>query len=279
MSREPQSTYSHERQWAGFSLLEVILAIAVAGALLAAATSFITSISNIWVTRQERGYFQDHVDGVTEFLNASFSQSGTEITLASNASETESESDEALPAEDAVDIPQIEIQAEDETTGSEDATQTDAGSLLHVSETPVGWARPPGFADYKEPLLNFTYQQAPPLLQSDQIPADTIIQAYLYFEKDEGLSLLWYSTLQEESEDLDDLQRTLISPLVTGIEYIYWDERFERWETLDAPKADDAGDSSDFLLPRYLQLSFTYEAETITRKITIPIPNQYALLF
>ena len=72
-----QSSYSkkllrtkrpHSRS--GMTLIEVVLALAVAGFLLAAATSFVVSISNIWAERSLRNFFEDHVDGVTEFINA-----------------------------------------------------------------------------------------------------------------------------------------------------------------------------------------------------------------
>ena len=64
---------------AGMSLLEVILAIAVAGFVLAAAVSMLVSISSIWSERAERHFFVDHVDGVTEFLNATFATAGVGI--------------------------------------------------------------------------------------------------------------------------------------------------------------------------------------------------------
>jgi hypothetical protein len=39
------------------------------------------SVTNAWLERQDRHFFEDHVDGVTEFLQASFSIAGTEIAL------------------------------------------------------------------------------------------------------------------------------------------------------------------------------------------------------
>jgi prepilin-type N-terminal cleavage/methylation domain len=261
-----------------FTLLEVILAIALAGFVLAAATSMITSVSNIWATRQERGFFKDHADGVAEFLTAALNQSGTEIALGEDSTDSSTSTETETSEEtDSVEISVTDGESED--TSSDSSSSSEGSSLLRVSETPVGWARPPGYPEYQDPLLNFSFQSAPALLLSPDMPVDSMIQAYLYFEKDEGLSLIWYSSLQEESEDLEDLRRSSISSLVSGIQYIYWDERFERWETEDSPKKDEEGDSEDFLLPRYLLLSFSYEDETITRKVTIPIPSQYAVLF
>ena len=79
--RSSQNTPSITRGVAAFTLLEVILAVSIAGALLAGAATLMVSVTNAWLERQDRHFFEDHVDGVTEFLQASFSMAGTEIAL------------------------------------------------------------------------------------------------------------------------------------------------------------------------------------------------------
>ena len=103
------------------------------------------------------------------------------------------------------------------------------------------------------------------------------IDAFLYFDESEGLSLLWYSILQEETDDINDLRRTAISPLVTDIQYVYWDESFEKWETEDEPKEGDGTDQ--YSLPRFMKLTFEYEGETQERTFTIPVPSKSALIY
>jgi hypothetical protein len=149
---------------------------------------------------------------------------------------------------------------------------------MRSSTEPVGWANPPGFAEYQDPLLNFKLSNAtPPLfINLDDTPA-VGIDAFLYFEPDEGLSLLWYSVLQEDAEDIDDLRRTEISPLVTAIKYIYWDDRFEQWEEEEQPKEGDGDDQ--YILPRFIKLIFEYEGETKERTLTIPVPSTSVVLF
>jgi len=250
----------------GFTLLEVILAIAITGFVLAAATSFVVSISRIWVDREERNFFEDHVDGVTEFLTASFLSAGTEITLGDSQEETGTLNQGTI-------TPNV---ATDGNTGENTATPSNGG-LIRKSEEPVGWGKPPGFAEYKDPLLNFKLTTTPPLLVNLDDAPTIGIDAFVYFEPDEGLSLLWYSLLQEEAEDMDDLVRTEISPLVTAIKYIYWDADFEKWEEEDEPKEGDGND--EYLLPRFIKLIFEYEGETKERTITIPVPSTSALLY
>ena len=259
------------------SLLEVILAIAVAGFVLAAAVSMLVSISSIWSERSERHFFVDHVDGVTEFLNATFSNAGVEIALGDESDSDSGNGDEAN-GEDEVQPPIITVPKEgDEPTSNNDKTTSTSGGLVRAADEPVGWARPPGFSESKEPLLNFKLTKAPPLLVGLENAPLLGIDTFLYFDDSEGLSLLWYSTLQEESEDINDLRRTVISPLVTKVQYIYWDESFEKWEEEDEPMEGDGDDQ--YILPRFLRLTFEYEGETQERTLTIPVPSKSALIY
>lgn len=267
----------------GFTLLEVILAITIAGALLAGAAALMVSITDAWLNRQDRHFFEDHVDGVTEFVQACFSSAGQEIAMEGSDGSTDTGETTTTTTTEVGNggIGEVSISI---STGDDDGASTttnesssEGGSLLRASEDPVGWSKPPGFADYKDPLLHFSLKDTPPLIvQTGDAPVIGI-QAFLYFEKDEGLSLLWYTPLQEDSEDIDDLRRTPISDLVTDITYIYWDEDFEKWEEEDEPK-DGEGDE-EFILPRFIKLIFEYEEVTKERTITIPVPSKSALLF
>lgn len=274
---DQQSTISNQSSRSGMSLLEVILAIAVAGFVLAAAVSMLVSISSIWSERAERHFFVDHVDGVTEFLNATFSTAGVEIAL-SNDSESNADNDGEDNGDDE-DVVQPPIITAPETGGTEsdDKNSSNTGSLVNAADEPIGWARPPGYSESKEPLLNFKLTKAPPLLVGLENAPLLGIDTFLYFEDSEGLSLLWYSSLQEDSEDINDLRRTVISPLVTKIQYVYWDESFEKWETEDQPMEGDGADQ--YILPRFIKLTFEYEGETQERTFTIPVPSKSALIY
>ena len=126
-------------------------------------------------------------------------------------------------------------------------------------------------------MLHFSLKETSPLLiKADDAPVIGV-EAFFYFKKDEGLSLLWYTPLQEDIEDLNDLRRTQISNLITQIEYIYWDDRFEKWESKTEPKESEAG--SEFIIPRFAKLTFEYEGEKKERILTIPVSSQSALIF
>ena len=278
-----QNFPSNTRGVAAFTLLEVILAVAIAGALLAGAATLMVSVTNAWLERQDRHFFEDHVDGVTEFLQASFSMAGTEIALGD-----EDESGGSMTNETGNEIKTdgsevtVGISGNNNSDGGNsmdgDTTESTSGSgLVRVSEDPIGWSQPPGFADYQDPLLHFGLNDAPPLLVQTENAPIIGVEAFLHFEDDEGLSLLWYTPLQEDSEDLDDLRRTPISNLITKVEYVYWDERFEKWETETEPKEGE--DDDQFILPRFLKLTFEYEGVIKERSLTIPVTSRNALIF
>ena len=277
-----QSFPSNTRGIAAFTLLEVILAVTIAGALLAGAATLMVSVTNAWLERQDRHFFEDHVDGVTEFLQASFSIAGTEIALGdedgsggSTMSETGNEI-ETDGSQVTVDISgNNNLESGNSMDGNTEST-TSSG-LMRVSEDPIDWSQPPGFADYQEPLLHFKLRDTPPLLVQTENAPIIGVEAFLHFEDDEGLSLLWYTPLQEDSEDLDDLRRTPLSDLVIKVEYIYWDERFEKWESETEPKEGEGDDQ--FILPRFLKLTFEFEAVTKERTLTIPVTSRNALIF
>ena len=282
--RSSRNSPSNTRGIAAFTLLEVILAVTIAGALLAGAATLMVSVTNAWLERQDRHFFEDHVDGVTEFLQASFSMAGTEIALGDEDGSGGSTSNVSGNNEIETDgsLVTIGISGNNNSDGGNsmegnNTESTNSGGLMRISEDPIDWSQPPGFADYQEPTLHFKLRDTPPLLVQTENAPIIGVEAFLYFEDDEGLSLLWYTPLQEDYEDLDDLRRTPLSDLVRKVEYIYWDERFEKWESETEPKEGEGDDQ--FILPRFLKLTFEYEAVTKERTITIPVTSRNALIF
>jgi type II secretory pathway pseudopilin PulG len=265
-----------------FTLLEVLLAVALTGFVLAAASTMLVSVTNIWANRLESNFFEDHVDGVAEFVQSSFTRAGMEIALGdSDTPRTGSEGN--APDSDNQDvIPELSIQprinrnAGAGNTRTGDSSKSSTAALIRMSQDPIGWAEPPGFAGYRDPLINFKLREQPPLLVNTDNAPVTGIDAFLYFDRDEGLSLLWYSLLQEEVESENDLRRTSISPYVTEMRYIYWDERFERWEEETEPQE---GEADEYLLPRFIKLIFEKDEIIKERTISIPVPSRSALLF
>lgn len=141
---------------------------------------------------------------------------------------------------------------------------------------PVQWARPPGWSDSDDPLLFFRQAAPPPLLAQPEreLPA---VNLYLHWDRDAGLSLLWYSELEETVEDLDDLYRTPLSPFVSAVAFAYYDADDEVWEIEDEPEED--GDGA-YLLPDFLQLTFTHaDHDPQIRSVYIPQRSEALPIF
>lgn len=198
-----------------FTLIEILLALTIGGMLLTAISVYLVSLANIWFIRGDDQYFNQHVEGVTYFLNHALKNSVTsqEAELAS-----------------------------------------------------ISWNRPPGFSEFEDPLLTFRLKEAPALLAlPDQ--QFTAITCHLYFRKGYGLFMLWYSNLQK-TEDSDDVQRTLVSPLLSNIRYCYYKSDDDKWEIHNTPQEDR---SRKLIIPDFLFLDFEYEGEL--RETPLQLPN------
>lgn len=221
----------------GFTLIEVLLAIALGGALLTAVMVHVFSLAAIWQNSGDGDYFDQHVDGVVLFLSNTFAMSEG-----------------------------LESVAQEE----EDRNETEEESQIE----PVIWGRPPGYSDFEDPLLTFRLKESPPLFTTGEFPMPGVT-CHLYFHDRDGLSLLWYSRFSKV-ENINDVNRTLISPYVTEIEYCYYDTEFESWDIESDPKEDRDG---QFLLPDFIKLRFEYEDVVKEMPIYMPRRNQNVPLF
>ncbi len=207
----------------GFSILEILLALAVAGMLLTAATYQIFVFSNIWLNHSESDYFPHHVDGITVFLN-------NVVALAETLDEEQ--------------------------------------------KLPIAWGRPPGYSELDKPLLTFELRDCPPLFVWSDRPL-AAVTCHLVFRQREGLAILWHSRLQE-TEDIADVQNTLLSPFVTEVMYCYYDPEDDSWKKSDEPEKDK---DDAYLVPQFIELKFEHEDETRTAVIYLPPQNRQAPLY
>lgn len=249
----------------GMSLIEVVIAIAIAAFILAAAASFVVSITDIWSKREQRYAFYEHADGVSQFLKTSFRSTGA------ISKGTDTETDATQSDSDTANSDTVEDTAED--TAEETAESTNGTALL--------WKVPPFSNRSDEVLLHFQLPSITPLLtKADHLlPAENSV--YLTFDKEDGLSLLHRSSFEEgvESDSIteDDFSRTLLSHFVETIEYIYWEADSERWEVSEEPILED--DSDTYRLPNFLKLNFLYKDNRIERIIPIPTLSKHLILY
>jgi prepilin-type N-terminal cleavage/methylation domain-containing protein len=230
----------------GFTLLEVILAVAIAGMVMTAATALLVAAGNAWLLRDERAFLETHASGVAQFLT----------TRAHN--------------------PQTHVQV-DNSDNSGNSTQTATRPRVQpVATTSVGttesepaihWQALPGASPADEPRLTLPLAAGHPLLIS-QLPAEQSIEVFLQFDPEAGLALLWSSPLQEEFPSrADELNRTLLSPWITTVEYLFWDPRTERWERSTSTPYDAQNTP---IIPRFIRLVFSRDGIETERLIALP---------
>ena len=216
-------------------MVEVLLALAIGGLVLTAATSLLITISNAWANRPAtRDAFDAHVNGVANFLSAIIEEA-------------------TLP------------------------------TLSRAGDHAVDLQRPVGYSDSEDPLIHFFLREGPPLLVW---PVGTVsrVHCFFHFEESEGLSLLWYSELQElekndegkmEPEDEDDLFKTKISPFCTEIFYCYYGEEnansddLKEWEIVT--DLEENIQTGKYRIPDFMKLVFSWPDEDLERTLTLPI--------
>ncbi|MBT3666070.1 MAG: hypothetical protein HN548_01210, partial [Opitutae bacterium] len=123
----------------------------------------------------------------------------------------------------------------------------------------------------------------PPLLVWPGGPASRV-HCYFQFDEGDGLSLLWFSELQElekndegrlEPEDEDDLFNTLISPFCSQVFYCYYGEEedgpddIKEWEILE--DLEENIQSGKYRIPAFVKLVFKWDEENLERTITLPV--------
>lgn len=138
--------------------------------------------------------------------------------------------------------------------------------------------------------ITFSLKDAPPILHWPR-EATAGVTCHLYFEESAGLSILWYSNLQEMKlspegkkilEDEDALMKTMLSPIVVKMTYCYYGEEDDppdyedkEWFEEDELREDPDVSSDKRVLPAFIKLYFEHEdAEKIINvPIEKPSPN------
>ncbi|WP_309397411.1 prepilin-type N-terminal cleavage/methylation domain-containing protein [Cerasicoccus maritimus] len=134
-------------------------------------------------------------------------------------------------------------------------------------EDAVSWRQLPGLSGLNEMALAFRLPGKIPLLSDNELYAPEV-DCYLRFVEDEGLYLYWQSDAMA-SEDTDDLRRSLVSPLVTKLEYLWYDENDERWDVSEEMEDNDEGENT---APQFIRLSFGQDKKNkaVTALLLLP---------
>ncbi|MGH8017471.1 MAG: PilW family protein [Opitutaceae bacterium] len=215
----------------GFSLPELLVAVVIGAALITAAVTFAFSMGELWGSGSETRLFDQHVRGVSRFL--------------------ESMLQEATPPP-----------AESESSLEAPSSETEEASIV--------WQKPRGKAGgaRTEELLTFELVESPGIFAWPGQPLPFVVCA-LRLDRDDGLFLQWKSRLEIDFADVAPREMR-VSPFVTGITYYYYDAEGNQeptWEESDTPKM---GENRELETPRRLRLTFEYESLTREVNLILP---------
>ena len=217
MSRRVSLSLRSRRSLArGFTLIEILLALALVALLLVALNTFIFSMSELWGQKTEPRLFDQHVRAVTRFLEH-------ELRAAS------------LPP------------------------------AARPNSTPFGLQEVRPQNGIMEKMLTFELPAGSRLFTWPERPLPEVVCSF-QARPNEGLVLLWHSRLEKNFES-DPPRETVVSPLVTGLLYEYFEADTNRWTKETALKLDPQGQP---MTPQRLRLQFTYAKMKRESVVTLP---------
>ena len=225
----------------GFSLVEVLLALAVGGLVLLAASSLLMTISTAWANRPAtRDAFDAHIDGVYRFLTALIE----DVSLPMDAKS----GDQLI----SLDTPK----------GYDDSD--DPLISFFVREAPPLLFSPFG------PIVNASIYFYP--------EAEDSRLSLLWYSSLQELERNEQGVVELAEED--ELRKTLISPFLGEVFFGYYGEEsdgnsnneddFKEWEWTEKLKESETKEG-EYRLPDQMKLVFEWEDENLEKTITIAI--------
>ncbi len=108
----------------------------------------------------------------------------------------------------------------------------------------------------------------------DPIPGE--ITAYLVFNEEEGLEVIWFRRQDGRRRGQVETRRTRLSPFVADLEFGRWDPQERTWKF---ERSTDVSIGDELQSPRALRLTFDFPDQTGTRWIYLQPVLRDVLLF
>lgn len=222
----------------GFSLVEVLLALAVGGIVLMAASSLLVTISQAWANRPAtRDAFDAHVNGIAHFLTAMLEEA--------SGSGANSKGNNVIELARPVGF----------------SDRDDPLIKFYLPEAPPFFYWPHGLASRVHTYFQFDEGEGFYLLWYTELQE---------LEKGENGIL--------QPEDEDQLFRSQVSPYFSEVYYCYYGEEEsaegDQKEWAIESSLEENVESGKFRLPDFIKIVFNWEEENLERTITLAIKNQ-----
>tara|TARA_B100001093_G_scaffold73149_1_gene63739 strand:- start:149 stop:859 length:711 start_codon:yes stop_codon:yes gene_type:complete len=219
----------------GFSMIELLLAMAIGGMLLVGAVSLLVTVSQAWANRPAtRDAFDAHVNGVANFLHATLEEA-------------------SLPQANRTGNSVVDLQR---PVGFSDSDEP----LVHfyLREAPPLFVWPNAVATRVHTYLYFDDREGLSFLWFSELQE---------LEKNEKGKL--------EPEDESDLRKTPISSFCDEIFYCYYGDEDDKEGDIKEWKVEDDLEeniqSGKFRIPAFIKLVFRWEEEDLERTITLAV--------
>lgn len=225
-----------------FTLIEVLLALAIATLVIVAMSTLLFSMGELWGRNADRNLFDLHTRNVTRFIENELAAAALPPSGGSAGAQNTASKSTGSGASGAASTAPVTIQEIRDQAGNTDnyiTYEMPNGSRLCV------WP-------------------------DRALPA---VVCSLAFREGEGLMLLWHSRF-EINYDIDAPRETLITPLVTGMTYDYYDTDAKTWKNETVLQKDN---SNQGVLPQRIRLQFAYAGRTAETVIDIPGPPAQGL--
>jgi len=199
-----------------FTLLEIVLALAVTALLLSGASFFLYSLSSIWLKADTEPTLDQHYRGACRFLEYLILQAKT----SSSTSTTSTTSSTTTTS----------------TSTTSTSSSASSSSTSSTSAANVSWGFPPNESTAGTPMMQISLADPLPFFVWDEGPLPNIT-CWLMLDDKEGLYAVWKSE-KESKENPSEIYRTPISKLVTGITYLYYDDSTMLWQEDPLPPSE-----------------------------------------
>lgn len=209
----------------GFTLMEILVSLALVSLMLVALNTFIFSMGELWGRNADHRLFERHVRAVTRFLDEELRSAALPPA--------------ALPNSNPIALQEVRPQ----------------NGLM-------------------ENMLTFELPAGSRLLKWPERPLPEVVCSF-QARQNEGLVMLWHSRLEKNFET-DSPRETIVTPLVSGLAYEYYDPDSKRWTTETVLKRDQQG---QLMTPQRLRLKFTYGKLTRESVVTVPAPGEALPVF
>ncbi len=219
----------------GFSMIELLLAMAIGGMLLVGAVSLLVTVSQAWANRPAtRDAFDAHVNGVGNFLHAIMEEA-------------------TLPQANRAGNAIVDLQRPIGFSESDEP-------LIHfyLREAPPLFVWPKGVASRVHAYLCFD--------EGDGL-------SFLWFSELQELEKNEKGVLQPEDES--ELRKTPISSFCDEIFYCYYGEEDDReedikkWEIKD--ELEENIQTGKYRIPDFVKLVFRWDDEKLERTLTLSV--------